>query len=679
MRWLLRLGFTIVVLVLLAVGAVLLLPGEKIAGFVQDRFEAATGRALTLSGGLSATLYPSLGVRTGAVEIANADWSKSGPMLKAEGMSIGVDLIPLLKGEVRIRSIRVLSPSILLERARDGRANWEFGAAAAPSPGGSPARTPARASGSSLPPFSVALSTMRNGTVRYVDHALGTTYELRDLDAEMRLPDFAGRADFELSGRLRDQPLTLKGHVAGFGGFLAGAVSPVVAETGVGGSNIRFDGRAGLSPLAADGQINANLGDMPALFAALGQSAPTLPRGLGRSARVQGHAIYTGKGSVHLRDGTIDMDQNSLRADMDLFLEDIPRLEGKLSTAMLDLSGLDGGAKAGDDAGARAGVGAGWSKQKMDVSGLSALNGEVSLQSDAIRVAGANLGQSRVLLRLDRGRAVFELSQMRAYGGAITGQLVVNGRNGLSVGGRLKTSDLEMQPLLRDVAGYERLIGSGNLDLKFLGLGNSTYAIAHSLSGDGSLSLGKGELKGLDLVGMLRNLDASYQGKGAKTIFDSINATFTIRDGVLANDDLAFKAPLATATGKGTVNIGERTLDYRVTPVALSDAAGNGGISVPVLITGSWAHPKFRPDLKGLLQGDLGAKGDALKKRVEDAVGEAVTNSLGVAPQEGETPKAAIRRELGVAPGEQISPEDAIKRKLEDEAGKGLLNLLGGN
>lgn len=40
---------------------------------------------------------------------------------------------------------------------------------------------------------------------------------------------------------------------------------------------------------------------------------------------------------------------------------------------------------------------------------------------------------------------------------------------------------------------------------------------------------------------MLRNLDASYVGAGAKTIFESISASFTVEKGVLSNNDLAFE------------------------------------------------------------------------------------------------------------------------------------------
>lgn len=51
MRWILRIMFGLLVLVVTGVVALFLLPAEKIARVVTTGFEAATGRAMTLEGG----------------------------------------------------------------------------------------------------------------------------------------------------------------------------------------------------------------------------------------------------------------------------------------------------------------------------------------------------------------------------------------------------------------------------------------------------------------------------------------------------------------------------------------------------------------------------------------------------------------------------------------------------
>jgi len=230
----------------------------------------------------------------------------------------------------------------------------------------------------------------------------------------------------------------------------------------------------------------------------------------------------------------------------------------------------------------------------------------------------------------------------------------VNGRGGLSVATDLTAKGVALRPLLTDLAQYKRLDAKADLSLKLRAAGNSQAALARSLAGSGRFSFGKGELQGLDLVGMLRTLNLNYVGEGAKTIFDAITASFTIDKGVLSNDDLTLTAPRVSAAGKGTVNSGARTLGDTVTPTAVSKADGTGGVKVPLLITGPWAKPSFGLDVNAL----AGAKIDAAKQRLQDQAKQELGKQLGVTPQAGQ------------------SPQDALRKKLEDQAKKGLLNLL---
>ncbi|TMV82319.1 AsmA family protein, partial [Thioclava sp. BHET1] len=119
MRWLIRILILFAVLVALAVGAIFLIPTDRIAQIAATRFEAATGRKLTIAGGIHATLWPELGVRTGQVEIANAAWAaKDGPMVRAKGLQIGIAPDVLWGGDLKIRRVALDQPQLLLERAK---------------------------------------------------------------------------------------------------------------------------------------------------------------------------------------------------------------------------------------------------------------------------------------------------------------------------------------------------------------------------------------------------------------------------------------------------------------------------------------------------------------------------------------------------------------------------------
>ncbi|MBN2630331.1 MAG: AsmA family protein [Rhodobacteraceae bacterium] len=671
MRWLIRLLLGALVLAFLAGAALILIPGEKIAGLAAARFAEITGRSLQIEGAVRPSIWPVLGVQTGAVTISNADWSDAGPMLRAQSLSISLDMAALIAGDVRITGIRAEAPEVILERARDGRENWVFGGAS----GGT--ATPGMAGEGT--PFTLDLAEIEAGSFTFIDHGTGSRSNLTAIDGTLRIPAFAGKAEVDFRALHQGQAFAARAVIAEFAPFLEGRVVGLDASLTAGDAKVAFAGRAGWNPMSADGEVTADLADLAAITRLAGVARPDLPQGLGaRAVTVKGRMTLTDTASLHLRGGVVGLDTNRLSVEADLTTAgERPKLSAQVSAGALSLAQAPGGQGGAIGGGARGGAeAAGWPTDQIDVSALGLMDASVALTADSVDLGLARLGATRLLLTNDRGRAVFDLRQIAVYQGTVTGQFVVNSRGGLSVGGDLRLSDLAMQPLLTDLGGFDRLIGTGDLTLKFLGVGASVDAIARSLSGSGKVSLGKGELRGLDIAGMLRTLDAGFVGAGQKTIFDAITASFVIDRGVLSNDDLAFKAPYVTATGAGRIGIGARTLDYRLRPTALAAVDGSGGVMVPLLISGTWANPKFRLDMESLareqfedeakaLEARARAEAKAAEARAKAEVEQKLQDELGITRQEGESLEDAARR--------------GAQQALEQEAARALNRLLGGN
>ena len=61
--------------------------------------------------------------------------------------------------------------------------------------------------------------------------------------------------------------------------------------------------------------------------------------------------------------------------------------------------------------------------------------------------------------------------------------------------------------------------------------------------------------------------------------------------------------------GKGTVNLPNRTVNYRIEPKVVASTQGQGGntdtsgIKVPVLVSGPWDNLSYKPDLAGMIDG----------------------------------------------------------------------------
>ena len=646
MRWIIRALMGLVVLGALGIGVLLFLPAEKIAQLVEDRFQQATGRTMTVTGDIRPTIWPKLGVTTGAVTVANADWSDAGPMFQAQGLSVSVDLLRLIRGDIRVTGIAAQAPEILLERSSQGVGNWMMAQNAPPNDTG------AAPSSGALPTLTIDKAEIKRGALRFIDRQSGADYQLSALDATFALPSMQGQTSFDISALINETPARVAGTIDGLAAFLERGAVPVQADATIGQASLGFDGRAGLSPLAAAGRLSGDFGDVSDVMAALGQPPLALPQGLGRTTVAMTGDITFTQTTLNLRDATVTLDKNTLSAAADVTLGgDRPMINAKLSAGALDLSGLSS---------SETGTGSqsvGWSTDAINVSGLQAVDAKLSVTASSIKIGGTDLGVTNLYTTLDAGRAVTEINRLEAYGGSIQGSVIVNSRGGLSTRINVSGSALAISKLFNELLGYDRLVATGDLSVNILGVGNDMNTLMNSLTGEGGFSTSAGELIGFDLVGMLRTLDPNFMGDGSRTVFDKISATFTINDGVLRNDDLSLLAPLLAATGSGQVGLGGQTLNYRLEPRLLSDS----NLRVPILITGTWAAPRFKLDLESLGKEKLKEEARALEEKAKVALRE------------------KLEQELATPITDEQSVKDALKRKVEDKVRDGLLNILGGN
>jgi AsmA protein len=656
MRWIFRLLGVVVVLVVVAIGTLFLIPTDRIGAIVGDQFERATGRTLSISGDIRPSLYPTLGVRADGIEVGNPSWVEDGPMLQAERLNIGVDLWALLSGNIRVQRFELVRPDIILVSRADGAVSWDF----SDGEGVSDPEVDATGGGGGLGAFSLDLAEISAGSLLFRDEAAGSDVRAEDLTLTLRLPSAEGVARLEGSGSMNGAALSVEAVIDGIGPLLDGDLRPVTLALDWAGGEAGFDGRVGLSPLGVEGAVALDATDLGPLMALAGQAAPDLPRGLGRDRlAVEGAFTLASEGTVHLREARFTFDDNELAGSVDVMPgTDRPMIRAVLTGAALDLSGLTEG---GDGGATAAAPTRGWSQDRIDVSALHSVDAEAALVLSGLNLGIMQLGAVDLRATLTAGRLVFDLRQVAAYEGSITGQYVINGRGGLSMGGDLQVADVRLSPLMTDFAGWDRLEGTGTADLTFLMVGNDLNALINSLDGSGSIAFGEGAILGLDIGGMIRNLDTSYRGEGQRTVYESITASFTMADGVVTNDDLLMTAPFGELTGDGTVSLGQQALDYTVVPRVLYGQGSDGGVRVPLRISGYWGDPNFSLDLEALARQELEEEIDALEQRATEAAAEA----LGIEVEEGQSVEEAA--------------QDTLEDRLREEAARQLERLLGGN
>ncbi|WP_170758473.1 AsmA family protein [Ruegeria lacuscaerulensis] len=653
MKWLLRILFLFVVAFGLVIGALLLMPGDKLAAILAEQVKGETGRELKLSGDVNLSFWPVLGMETGPVTFGNAAWAGPEPMLSADGLAVGVDAAALLNGDLRIRRIIADNPVLRLE-LEDGRGNWELGTTPAPvtAEAGGGGKAP---SGTSQTAVTLDRLELTKARLIYVENG-ATKFDFSDVDLSASWPDASSPLIMEAKMAVPGGKVRVDLKIPDLPSYASGAVTPLELALTAPGGEVGFNGRVNLAG-EMDGKLEVKTKKTERMLAAFGQDGVGVPLGLGRVADVSAQMTYTSDGRISLRDMVAQLDHNRLTGKADIEISDPPKLTARLDGGNIDLSRYnETSAPAGGGSGSAQAEAEGWSTDPIDASALALANGEIRLTAKSIAVPEITLGPSDLTLSLDRSRAVLQMNPATLFSGKLRGQVVANNRNGLSVGGKLKAKNIDIQQALSTLGGIERLSGTGTGSFEFLGVGQSEDQIMRSLGGKGNLKVGKGVISGVDLDRLM----GRGKGAGGTTVFNSLKASFTIDKGVLSNKDLLMSLDNFRADGKGQVDIGSRTIDYLFTPTALRANSGQG-LSVPVRIVGPWSNPSFKPDLSKVIE----AAAEGQLKDIEDDAKQKVLKKVG--------------DELGTTVTDTESAEDALKNKLEEEAKKGLLKLLGGN
>jgi Uncharacterized protein involved in outer membrane biogenesis len=79
---------------------------------ISDALSEQTGRPVAIDGSLNWQFFPRLGIDVGAVRIGSGAGFGDRPLLSAQGLSLGLEVMPLLTGEIALEALRIDTPQI---------------------------------------------------------------------------------------------------------------------------------------------------------------------------------------------------------------------------------------------------------------------------------------------------------------------------------------------------------------------------------------------------------------------------------------------------------------------------------------------------------------------------------------------------------------------------------------
>lgn len=148
-------------------------------------------------------------------------------------------------------------------------------------------------------------------------------------------------------------------------------------------------------------------------------------------------------------------------------------------------------------------------------------------------------------------------------------------------------------------------------------------AIMQNLNGKGTIKISDTKIIGTNIDYEIEKLKAEInlqpapkmQGPNETKIADT-NASYTIANGVFSNDDLSIETPLALATGHGTINLPENTINYTL---ILHTKSGNlKKAKIPFHISGPFSNIQTHMDTSKLIKSTAKATIDNKVHRLVD-------------------------------------------------------------
>jgi hypothetical protein len=655
----------VAVLLVIAIGAgaylISRIDEEALVREARSAVKNATGRTLDIEGKVDLRISFSPTIVAENVHFSNASWGSRPEMGRVRRLEVELDLIPLIRGTVRIDRLVLVQPDILLETDAKGRANWDFGAQSAagepskPSPfaieagalriregvlayrdGKTSSTTRIEISAldfqeaafGKLQPVTIAGRV--NGRAFKVKGALGRLHELlaRDgtfpldlevttdparLSAQGKLIDMLGRADLQLqvkieAAEVRDLGVLLERRIPALGPLTARAT--IEREKGsVGMRDLDLAlGRPGALHVSARGSIRDLLKPAGAALE-LSASAPESThapafRASGRledfkdGVRVSGLKMASGANELT---GVFEYRAGKERPEI------VTRLEG----SSLDLAFL-AAAPESPSGTAPASVGPLFSREPVPLARLRAIDADARINLESLVLPNRiSLRNVKAQLELRGGMLRAAPVSFVAGGGEANAQLVVDASgdaarwNARLDGHRIVLGDLLAPTLLGDkIKG-----GATDVGLEVASKGDSPHEWAAGLSGHFRIEIGEARIKAREI---------NYGGDALTRVFEAINpfrktdpevrlqclvVRLPINEGVARSDRGAgAETDKMSVLSSGTVDLGKEVLDVNLRP-RVKEGIGLGGAQLArlVRVTGPLADPKLGLDFGGVV------------------------------------------------------------------------------
>jgi AsmA protein len=563
---------------------------------IESKVSEATGRPFTLGGDLKLSLFPWAGVAFSDLRLGAPPQFKEKDFITIESFEFQVKLLPLLFKDIQVKRFVLVGPKIVLEKSKDGKANWQGLGKAGTEVAAEPEvkeKAPKEKGKGDIPIKSLAVETfsIEDGEILLIDHARNERRQLKKLSLELDGISQERPIRLSLSGLVDDKPFSLKGKIGPLGkkpgeGSVALDLSASIFETVI--AKVQGQITDAATHLAYDVNVQVEPFSPRKLATAFGKPLPLTPadpdvlKQLSLKSSLQGSAQ-----TLKVKDGALVLDDSKLRFSADIKEFSKPNVTFDLNVDQIDIDrylpvsqGEPGKSSKPTEAATQP---AKKPAKKIDYKPLRklVLDGRVHIG----KLKAKNARVEDVDLKISSRNGVLNLDpfNMRLYEGTVKSKATLDvRRNTPATKVTLQMNGVEIQPLLKDLQDKDFLEGNTRAQLALAMRGDSPEKIKQTLNGKGEFHINDGAIVGVDLAAMARNVKSAFglaakEAQRPRTDFAELSAPFTLTNGEFSTTNTKLKNPFLRLKAKGKADLVDETLDFRVKPKFVSTMKGQGG------------------------------------------------------------------------------------------------------
>jgi uncharacterized protein involved in outer membrane biogenesis len=590
-----RLRWLLLTLLLALIGwAIVCFDWNLFKGYAERKASAATGREFHIDGDLHVDLSMHPLITMNGLRLGNVPGAQEPTMASAQQLQMRVGLWSWLRGQTIVQELRLIKPTVLLEKDAKGNDNWTF-----PGTGTHPI---------------IQQLTIDQGVINFREPSMRTAF---DVDVHTDKPDPTSRLApilMQGKGTYRNNPFALQGRVDS-PLALTDAGKPYRIDVGASAGPTHAHASGALrDPLQLRGfDLDFTLAgpDLALLYRLIGVATPETPpyrlRGrLGHIGHVWTFDRFSGVvgGSDLGGDLTVDSTgkTNFLKAVLVSRHLDIHDLAGFVGAPSHANPAVASTAKQQVEAEQANASGRLLPNRRYDLERMRGMDADVSLRAQ--RVVAPKLPLDSMLAHLYIKDGVVRLDPLNfgAADGRIESQIRLDAsRPVIAAAAKVKLRKLDLGLLLPAVKMTRSGIGRIGADIDLKGNGNSVAQMLATSDGRVTMGMGEGQISDLLMayagLNIAEILKLKITGDHNIAIRCAIG-DFGARQGIWTVDAFVFDTADTVIRGSGNIDLRQEQFDilFKARPKERSLLS----VRSPLHMQGSFTHPSVRPDIKAL-------------------------------------------------------------------------------